>query len=148
MAASGVLTWRKIQRLLMQQGVLRGKIDGQPTTMLLNLYNQEKSRLDVQEAGGSYSSKNFSKTDRSLHGTYEWAVRPECRSLQSGSVLANALLHCFNGSMSGTLSCRDSSVFWEHWAPCAGWQAGPGTCDYLSQGSPPGLAITLWKALI
>lgn len=79
MAASGVLTWGKIQRLLMQQGVLRGKIDGQPTTMLLNLYNQEKSRLDVQEAEGSYSSKNFSKTDPLIVSMPELVFR--CRTL-------------------------------------------------------------------
>ena len=46
MAAWGLLTCEKIQRQLIQQAVLRGKIDGQPTRMLLTLYNQEQSRLD------------------------------------------------------------------------------------------------------
>ena len=46
MAAWGHLTCEKIQRQLIQQAVLRGKIDGQPTRMLLTLYNQEKSRMD------------------------------------------------------------------------------------------------------
>lgn len=40
----------------MQQGVLGGKMDGQPTEVLLNLYNQEKSRMDAQGMEGSYSS--------------------------------------------------------------------------------------------
>lgn len=45
MCAQRVLTYRKIRRWLMQQRVLRSRIDGQPMRVLFNLYNQEKSRM-------------------------------------------------------------------------------------------------------
>lgn len=48
----------------MQQGVIGGKIGGQPTRVLLNLYNQEKSKMEVQEAEGSYSSKTKQNISR------------------------------------------------------------------------------------
>lgn len=36
-----------------EHGVLRGKIDGQPTQILLSLHNEKKSRIDVQKAEAS-----------------------------------------------------------------------------------------------
>lgn len=39
-----------------EQGVPGAKIDGQPTKVLLNLYNQEKSRMDAQGTEGRYFS--------------------------------------------------------------------------------------------
>lgn len=42
---NGNLTWRELWRWLIKRGIPRGKISGQVMRMLLNTYNQEKTRM-------------------------------------------------------------------------------------------------------
>lgn len=55
--SQGVLTHREL-RWLMEHSILRGKLQEQQTRVLLNLYQQKKSRRDAQEAEGSQTIKS------------------------------------------------------------------------------------------
>jgi len=81
MAAWGLLTCEKIQRQLIQQAVLRGKIDGQPTRMLLTLYNQEKSRVDFFRRLKAAIPVKFFLIDPLIVSVHELDFR--CRTLIS-----------------------------------------------------------------
>lgn len=46
-----------MERWLTEDGVYMSKIDGQPTSVLLNIYNQKVVRVEEQEVEGSHFSK-------------------------------------------------------------------------------------------
>lgn len=50
---------RVSQRWLLEHGVLGGRIDGRPITVLLNLNNEKKSRVDDQKAEASRFNKKL-----------------------------------------------------------------------------------------
>lgn len=48
----GAMEW------LIEDGIWKGKIDGQSTRIFLSLYSQRKPRLDGQEANGKHPIKS------------------------------------------------------------------------------------------
>lgn len=55
------MTHRELWRCLTEHGVPRGKIDGQPTSMLCNIYNQKNGRMEEKHVEGLAQFLNVSQ---------------------------------------------------------------------------------------